>query len=64
MSDGVGAYESLSPFEALPDPLTGPVEYVPDLVPPDGTGILNAEDGFCTVFGVIGGVKEGLAVGG
>ena len=28
----------LPPLLAVPDPLIGPVAYVPDFVPPDGTG--------------------------
>ena len=33
-------------------------------VPPFGTGTANGEDGFATGLGVVGGFKDGRAVGG
>ena len=52
------------PLEDVPDPLIGPVEYLPVPVPPFGTGTVKGEDGFTTGLGVVGGFKDGRAVGG
>ena len=72
-NDGPGAYLPLPvdveppeppPFADVPEPLIGPVVYLPEPVPPEGTGTLNADEGFCTGRGVDGGFIEGRAVGG
>ena len=52
------------PFAAVPLPLTGPVAYEPDLVPPLGTGTWNDVVGFVVALGVAGGFNDGFAVGG
>ena len=52
------------PFEEVPEPLIGPVVYLPEPVPPFGTGTANGDDGLATGLGVVGGFKDGLAVGG
>ena len=48
----------------MPEPLIGPVVYLPEPVPPLGTGTVKDEDGFATGLGVVGGFNDGLAVGG
>ena len=71
-SDGVGAPLPVEvvlpppppPLAEVPEPLIGPVVYLPEPVPPFGTGTVNADDGFAVGFGVVGGLIEGLAVGG
>ena len=52
------------PFAEAPEPLIGPVVYLPEAVPPLGTGTLKADDGFATGLGVVGGFSDGRAVGG
>ena len=52
------------PLAEDPEPLIGPVVYLPVPVPPFGTGTANGDEGFATGLGVVGGFNEGLAVGG
>lgn len=71
--EGAGAYLPLPaeelppappPLADAPDPLIGPVVYLPEPVPPFGTGTVNGEDGFTDGLGVTGGFNDGRAVGG
>ena len=52
------------PLAELPEPLIGPVVYLPVPVPPEGTGTLNADEGLAVGRGVVGGFSDGRAVGG
>ena len=57
-------FVEVPPFAEVPEPLIGPVVYLPVPVPPFGTGIANGDEGFIAGLGVVGGFIDGRAVGG